>query len=139
MNFWQEYGNVSIQNIPKYELITLPSLRERPKTKNSNFRRRLRKYYIFVFAHSWRLARAISSYLGMFWDETFLFSCKNFKFKKFALYYFWSFFVFNNIMQTFWTFTILQVKGNVFIQNIPKYELVTLPSLRERAKTKILL
>ena len=28
------------------------------------------------------------------------------------------------------------MKGNVFIQNIPKYELITLPSLWERAKNE---
>ena len=93
----------------------------------------------FVFARSRRLGRAISSYLGMFWMETFPYSCKKSKFKKFTLYYFWSFLLFNNIMHIFWTFKLLQVKGNVFIQNIPKYELVTLPSLRERAKRNILL
>ena len=46
---------------------------------------------MFVFARSRRLGRVISSYLGMFWDETFLFYCKNQKFKKFALYYFLKF------------------------------------------------
>ena len=97
---------------------------------------RLRKFKKFVFARSRRLERVVSPYLGMFWDETFLFSCKNFKFKKFALYYFWSFLLFIFELSKFWTFKFLQVKGNVFIQNISKYELITLPSLRERAKNE---
>ena len=42
---------------------------------------------IFVFARSRRLGRVTSSYLGMFWMNTFPFTCKIWKFKKFALYY----------------------------------------------------
>ena len=42
---------------------------------------------MFVFARSRRLGRITSSYLEMFWMNTFPFTCKIWKFKKFALYY----------------------------------------------------
>ena len=46
---------------------------------------------MFVFARSRRLGRVISSYLGMFWDETFRFYCKKSKVQKVCIILFLKF------------------------------------------------
>ena len=48
---------------------------------------------MFVFARSQRLGRVTSSYLGMFWMNTFPFTCKILKVQKVCIILFLKFFV----------------------------------------------